>query len=86
MPARLRARERLFIVWGGLRGAVPILLAAFAVLEQVDGAERIYAIVFVVVAFSVVVQGTSIPFVARKLGVRMRRVERAPTRDARAVR
>lgn len=76
MPARLRARERLFIVWGGLRGAVPIMLAAFAVLEQVDGAERIYAIVFVVVAFSVVVQGTSIPFVARRLGVRMRRVER----------
>jgi potassium/hydrogen antiporter len=78
MPARLRAGERLFIVWGGLRGAVPILLAAFAVLEQVDGAERIYAIVFVVVAFSVVVQGTSIPFVARRLGVRMRRVEPGP--------
>jgi cell volume regulation protein A len=65
----------LFIVWGGLRGAVPILLAAFAVLAQVDGAQRIYGIVFVVVAFSVAVQGTSIPLAARLLGVRMRPVE-----------
>jgi cell volume regulation protein A len=79
LPARLGARERLFIAWGGLRGAVPILLAAFALLEQVEGAQRIYGIVFVVVAFSVVVQGTSIPFVARALGVRMRRAERGST-------
>jgi cell volume regulation protein A len=51
---------------------VPILLAAFAILAEVDDARRIYEIVFVVVAFSVVVQGSSIPFVASRLGVRMR--------------
>ena len=73
---RLRTRERIFVAWGGLKGAVPILLAAFAVLEGVSGAGRIYGIVFVVVAFSVVVQGGSLPFVAARLGVRMRTVGR----------
>ncbi len=70
-PVRMRPGERIFVVWGGLRGAVPILLAAFALLGGVDDADRIYEIVFVVVAFSVIVQGSSIPWVARRLGVRM---------------
>jgi cell volume regulation protein A len=72
VPARLAVGERLFVLWGGLKGAVPILLAAFAVIAGVDGAERIYGLVFVVVLFSVVVQGTSLPLVAGRLGVPMR--------------
>jgi potassium/hydrogen antiporter len=72
LPLRLRLGERLFVAWGGLKGAVPILLAAFAILAEVEDARRVYEIVFVVVAFSVVVQGSSIPFAARRLGVRMR--------------
>jgi potassium/hydrogen antiporter len=68
---RLRPGERLFVMWSGLKGAVPILLAAFALLEGVDGAERIYGIVFVLVAFSVLVQGATIPFAAARLGVPM---------------
>jgi cell volume regulation protein A len=72
LPVRMRRNERIFVIWGGLRGAVPILLAAFAILGGVDDAGRIYDIVFVVVAFSVIVQGSSIPFVARWLGIRMR--------------
>jgi potassium/hydrogen antiporter len=70
-PARLRLGERLFVMWSGLKGAVPILLAAFALLEHVDGAERIYGIVFVLVTFSVLVQGATIPFVARRLQIPM---------------
>jgi potassium/hydrogen antiporter len=76
VPLRLRLGERLFVMWGGLKGAVPILLAAFALLEGVGGAERIYAIVFVVVAFSVIVQGGSVPLAARTLGIPMRVVHR----------
>jgi potassium/hydrogen antiporter len=68
----MRPNERLFVIWSGLRGAVPILLAAFAVLASVQDADRIYDIVYVVVAFSVIVQGSSISFVARRLGIRMR--------------
>jgi cell volume regulation protein A len=75
-PLRLRRSEQLFVMWSGLKGAVPILLAAFVLLEGVGGAERIYAIVFVVVAFSVMVQGGSVPFVARRLGIPMRVVYR----------
>jgi cell volume regulation protein A len=71
-PLRLRTGEKLFIAWSGLRGAVPILLAAFAILAEVDDARRIYEIVFVVVAFSVIVQGATIPFVASRFGIRMR--------------
>jgi cell volume regulation protein A len=78
LPARLRIGERLFIMWGGLKGAVPILLGTFVLMAGVAEAERIYNIVFVVVAFSVVVQGSSIPFVARRLGVPMRQVEPEP--------
>ena len=74
LPVGMRRNERLFIVWSGLRGAVPILLAAFALVAAVDDAERVYDIVFVVVAFSVLVQGSSIPWVARRLGIPMRTV------------
>jgi potassium/hydrogen antiporter len=72
VPLRLRLGERLFLMWGGLRGAVPILLASFGILAEIDDARRIYEIVFVVVGFSVVVQGASLPFVASRLGIRMR--------------
>jgi potassium/hydrogen antiporter len=72
LPARLTSGERLFVMWSGLKGAVPILLASFAVLGGVDDAERIYGIVFVVVAFSVVLQGASVPYAAARLGVPMR--------------
>jgi cell volume regulation protein A len=72
IPARLTRGERLFVMWGGLKGAVPILLASFAVLGDVRDAERIYGIVFVVVAFSVALQGATIPYAAARLGVPMR--------------
>ena len=74
LPVRLEVGERLFVIWGGLRGAVPILLAAFALLEEVDDATLIYELVFIVVAFSVLIQGASIPWVAARLGVPMRRI------------
>jgi len=76
LRAELHPGERLFVMWSGLKGAVPILLAAFALLAGVGGADRIYGIVFVVVAFSVIAQGATIPFVARRLGVPMRTVYR----------
>jgi potassium/hydrogen antiporter len=76
LRTQLRRGERLFVMWSGLKGAVPILLAAFALLAGVGGADRIYGIVFVVVAFSVIAQGATIPFVARRLGVPMRTVYR----------
>jgi len=71
LPVRLAAGERVFIVWSGLKGAVPILLASFALLNDVAQADRIYLIVFVVVALSVTLQAATIPSAARRLGVPM---------------
>jgi cell volume regulation protein A len=73
-PMRLTWGERGFIVWSGLKGAVPILLASLAVVGGTEYAAEIYGIVFVVVLFSVVVQGSLVPHVARRLGVPMERV------------
>jgi cell volume regulation protein A len=76
--ARLRPRERLFVLWGGLKGAVPILLTTLAVLSGVEDSRRLYDIVFVVVAFSVVVQGTTVPLLASWFHVPMRVIEPEP--------
>jgi cell volume regulation protein A len=78
LGTRLRWGERVFVMWGGLKGAVPILLGTLALLEGIDDADRIYAIVFVVVAFSVIVQGTSLPWTATRLGIPMHVVEPEP--------
>ena len=71
LPVRLAWGERLFVMWSGLKGAVPILLAALALIAGVDDGQTIYGIVFVVVLFSVLVQGTLVPVVAERLGVPM---------------
>jgi potassium/hydrogen antiporter len=75
---RLRTREKLFIAWGGLKGAVPILLAAIALVSGTEDSLAIYNIVFVVVLVSVLVQGSTIPFAARRLGIPIRIVEPEP--------
>ncbi|MGD0274167.1 MAG: cation:proton antiporter [Gaiellaceae bacterium] len=80
LPVRLERGERLFLFWGGLKGAVPILLAAFAVLADVNDAKVIYSLVFVAVAFSVLVQGTTVPFAAGRLGIPISLVEQTPWR------
>ncbi len=71
LPADLTWGERGFIAWSGLKGAVPILLASLAVVGGTDQSAEIYGIVFVVVLFSVIVQGTALPLVAATLGVSM---------------
>lgn len=78
LPVRLTRGERVFVLWSGLKGAVPILLGTYLLTEHVDQAERLYAIVVVVVTFSVVVQGGLVPVVARRAGVPMRTVEPEP--------
>ena len=69
--ARLSLGERVFIAWSGLKGAVPILLATFVPLSEIEQDARIYGIVFVVVAFSVLVQGSLVPYVAGRCKVPM---------------
>jgi cell volume regulation protein A len=71
LRSRLSSREKSFVAFAGLKGAVPILLAAFATLGAVPDAARIYDLVFVVVLGSVAVQGSMVPFVAERLRIPM---------------
>ncbi len=77
-PVRLRRGERLFVLWAGLKGAVPILLGAFIVQAGIKDALRAYEIIFVVVAFSVIVQGGTMPALARRLKIPLRTIEPEP--------
>jgi potassium/hydrogen antiporter len=62
-------RHQVFISWAGLRGAVPIVLATFPVAAGVSGAVRIFDTVFVLVVVFTLIQGGSLPAVARRLGI-----------------
>lgn len=69
MLSRSNFREKTFISWVGLRGAVPIILATYPLLAGVEKSEFIFNAVFFVVLTSVILQGATLPFVARRLGV-----------------
>jgi potassium/hydrogen antiporter len=74
----LRFGEKLFISLTGFKGAVPILLAALAVLEGVTDAHLIYELVFVVVAASVIAQGLALEPLATRTRVPMQMRKRPP--------
>ena len=62
-------REQAFISWAGLRGAVPIIMATVPLAAGAPSAERISEEVLVFVVVFTLVQGPSLPWVARKLGI-----------------
>ncbi len=66
---KIKFRDQLFISWVGLRGAAPIIFAIFPLAYNVPNARLIFNIVFVITIVSLLVQGTSLPLVARWLGL-----------------
>ena len=66
---KITMKSRIFVSWVGLRGAVPIIFATYPVVAGVEGSNLIFNIVFFITIVSLVVQGTTISFVARILNL-----------------
>ncbi|GGH15833.1 K+/H+ antiporter [Alsobacter metallidurans] len=71
-PFRFSRREMTFISWVGLRGGVSIFLATIPTLAGMPGAEIYFNVAFVVVVVSLIVQGWTIGYAGRRLGVALR--------------
>lgn len=78
IPAHLKANQQAFVLFAGLKGAVPILLGSSLFAAPVSDPDRLYGIVVIVVVFSVVAQGGLVPKVAQLLHLPMTSVEPEP--------
>jgi cell volume regulation protein A len=67
-PFRMPWRDQVFVSWAGLRGAVPIVLATIPMSVGLPGAERIFDVVFLLVVLFTLLQGPTLPWVARATG------------------
>ncbi|MEV5979170.1 potassium/proton antiporter [Streptomyces sp. NPDC052114] len=67
LPFRMPWQEKALLSWAGLRGAVPIILATIPMVSDVEDSQRIFNIVFVLVVVYTLIQGPTLPWLARKL-------------------
>jgi potassium/hydrogen antiporter len=67
MGSRTGYRNKIFVSWVGLRGAVPIILATYPLTAGVGKADTIFNLVFFISVTSILIQGTTIPFMAKRL-------------------
>jgi cell volume regulation protein A len=67
--SRFTTRERALLGWAGLRGAVPIVLGTFVLSSKIESGDTIFNAVFFVVLISALFQGTTLEWVAERLGV-----------------
>lgn len=68
-PFRCRVRQQLLVSWAGLRGAASIVFAIMVVTSPVSTNHDIFHIIFCIVLFSILIQGSLLPYVSKKLGM-----------------
>lgn len=64
-------KAKTFTSWVGLRGAVPIIFATYPVVADIDGADQIFNIVFFITLLSMIIQGSTISWAAKKLNLNL---------------
>lgn len=74
-------REKILISWVGLRGSVPIVMATYPLVAGIHNADFIFNLVFFVALASLIFQGSSIPFVAKILGLEAEVKEDIPVNE-----
>ena len=79
-PFRFNWREKIFIAWTGLRGAVAIFLASIPMLVGLSKAYLYFDVAFVIVVISLLLQGWTLAAAARRLHVALPRADRGPRR------
>lgn len=79
LPFMMTYKEKILISWVGLRGAAPIILATFPLMAQIEGSRLIFNIVFFIVLSSIILQGTTISFLAKILNLQEEFSETAQT-------
>lgn len=65
----IKFKDKLYVSWVGLRGAVPIIFAILPLVAGIPGSGTIFNMVFVITIISLLIQGTTLPVVARWLGL-----------------
>jgi cell volume regulation protein A len=79
-PFRFNWREKIFIAWTGLRGAVAIFLASIPMMVGLSKAYLYFDVAFVIVVISLLLQGWTLAAAARRLHVALPRADRGPRR------
>ncbi|NED99266.1 potassium/proton antiporter [Phytoactinopolyspora halotolerans] len=69
LPFKLRLREQTFLSLAGLRGAIPVVLATIPLAEDVEDADWLFAVVFIVAVLFTLLQAPALPWLADRLGV-----------------
>jgi cell volume regulation protein A len=69
IPFKTSLNEKIFLSWTGIKGAVPIVFATYPLVYGIQGANQIFDIVFFVTIISVILQGGTVKFLAKKLNL-----------------
>lgn len=69
LPFKMRFNEKLYICWVGLKGAVPVIFATYPLIAGIEKSQEIFNIVFFITLLSFLLQGSTVAFAAKKLGL-----------------